>query len=1389
MADETAKTSLVFDASGAQKGAADFRAASEQVIAAENAATTAVDAGEVKKAASRGRGAKAAQDSAAVQVAAAKAGADAVVTSADRILRSTTQQMATLDRYAKMWDPLAAAAGRAAKQLDTVWDIAQKTKGDVQVRALSMMTEAVDRLNTATRNLAAGFDVDKRIAELTARFDPATTSARAMTAQLKDLNDAQRLGIIGGDAYLAEQQRIIESYDQGAQAAAKAAAQQREMIAAAQATQAAQNAQAATADPRTILGLSAGAGTGSAQASAAVFEEATQAQAALAAQMQQLEAQFDPITTAARKYASALEDINAAVSLEVISEEEAAAQRAKQATSYGQAATSVQAATRYLGNYGESAFAARFATQQLGVQTVQFFSSLQAGQPFIQAFIGQAHQLVDVAIATGTGFKTLATGVASFFTSIGRWVVANPIVTAMIATTAALFTMGAMAEATARRVENLKNVLSGVRGDYVAASAAAEQLAKSLAASSATMLTTAQSREAAQTLFQGGFSGTVEQGQAVVKVFADLSKVVGEAQPNFKRLAEAMQDPAAVMQQLLDQNHLRGLNQELVNNVKRMQDAGNYAGAAAAAMQAFINATKNVPEGNQTPLEKALKGLEEAFKRTGQAGRSFAETIGTAMTNAAAAVINGMASMIPLVQRFLDHLSGKGNIATATGDFTSFLPGDQQKLLAAPGAQPTVLSSAGAAGIMQLMPGTAAGLGVNPFIPNENVLGGLKYIQQLATQMQSFPGGVEQGVARSYLTGPHGNVMSGAATDYSEKVFSADVSKLPTETAAMIDFWGKTLNLPPNLIALGKRIATVESGGVQGPTNATQAFVTPPGAVQTVPVAPTKTTAELLPTGNEFQKALDDAAKLTKGYGLLYDKQKDLAGQQKLLETAVAISFTTGDIAGAIKYSTALQALAGQQYLAISPQQEFIKGLKQQAETAQIVTEGDRRMAEALQQLNELNKQHPDTASEQQRGQVINAVLEQQSGAYKQLAHETELQIAQQDALTLAYGQGYAAVAKVTAATQAYNDAIKLFPAGTQRQAAQEALTQQNLRRATSTQETAAAQQSLQNQDTLTIIQAETDTLMQNNAQRTLYLAHLKNELEAKRLLPNASEAVRQKYVQEADAIAGATLELQRQQNALATISGAFESAFDTIGNSITQALLQGQGAAINWRNIMTSVAQQVLQAFLKMAVLNPILNSLFGGNRSTITDVFDTLNKTTPGSSSTSDSSGGFAGSLIGLALKGIGLIGGGVDSSSFDPGTLGAVGDASGLTPGGQALQSLGLFQPLPAHHAGGIVGSNDNLPMTLFPTAMIAGLPRFHGGLGGNEFAAILQKGERVLTEQQQQQVQAAANGGGDTVSISIDARNSTPEAVNSFRRSLPQIAGIMSDQMTKAKMRNR
>lgn len=48
------------------------------------------------------------------------------------------------------------------------------------------------------------------------------------------------------------------------------------------------------------------------------------------------------------------------------------------------------------------------------------------------------------------------------------------------------------------------------------------------------------------------------------------------------------------------------------------------------------------------------------------------------------------------------------------------------------GGNPNAISSAGAIGLMQLMPGTARGLGVDPHDPLRNLEGGIKYLAQLS---------------------------------------------------------------------------------------------------------------------------------------------------------------------------------------------------------------------------------------------------------------------------------------------------------------------------------------------------------------------------------------------------------------------------------------------------------------------------------------------------------------------------------------------------------------------------------------------------------------------------------------------------------------------------------
>lgn len=112
---------------------------------------------------------------------------------------------------------------------------------------------------------------------------------------------------------------------------------------------------------------------------------------------------------------------------------------------------------------------------------------------------------------------------------------------------------------------------------------------------------------------------------------------------------------------------------------------------------------------------------------------------------------------------------------------------------------PNAVSPVGAQGIFQLMPATAAGLGVtNAFDPTQNINGGLSYLSQLMSEFSS----PEEALA-AYNWGP-GNVQSAVAT-YGDSWFD----HIPTVTQNYVS--GILGSAPASTVSVPSGLTSLDS--------------------------------------------------------------------------------------------------------------------------------------------------------------------------------------------------------------------------------------------------------------------------------------------------------------------------------------------------------------------------------------------------------------------------------------------------------------------------------------------------------------------------------------------------------------------------------------------------
>ena len=77
-------------------------------------------------------------------------------------------------------------------------------------------------------------------------------------------------------------------------------------------------------------------------------------------------------------------------------------------------------------------------------------------------------------------------------------------------------------------------------------------------------------------------------------------------------------------------------------------------------------------------------------------------------------------------------------------------------------------SSVGAIGLMQLMPETASAIGVNPYNPLENILGGAIYLRNQLERFADYGKYAVTDAVAAYNAGPQAVINAGGVPNYSE---------------------------------------------------------------------------------------------------------------------------------------------------------------------------------------------------------------------------------------------------------------------------------------------------------------------------------------------------------------------------------------------------------------------------------------------------------------------------------------------------------------------------------------------------------------------------------------------------------------------------------------------
>ncbi|KXV62629.1 phage tail protein [Acetobacter orleanensis] len=939
---------------------------------------------------------------------------------------------------------------------------------------------------------------------------------------------------------------------------------------------------------------------------------------------------------------------------------------------------------------------AKLESYQVGIladEAHKFFDQILAGGSAMQAAFYQVPNMVQVM----GGFGASIQRVGSFIMGPAGLVAAGA------AGGLALYELGKYAESEAEKLAKLSQQLRSTRTDAAAMASTITSASKDLGSQPGWTDETA--RTAATSIGSTyNFNGTSADIQSIAGMARDIGAVFGSLEDGLKAVKTAMENPAAEIEALYKQ-HLPGVDQALVEQVKNLQAAGRQGDAYALVMDKLTAATKGAYEDSLTPFQRAMENLRKAADPVTDKIKDLSLAIGQYL-------VEGVTDLLNLTQ-------GK----YAQGDFKY-----------AAGTAPVSAS------------GNVSGTSLTVNKDHPQMVG----LMQINTDYKSkydpttLDGNIDEGITRfqSFLK-QTGNVRSalslyGGATPgsanadaYISKLGQQVVSQLPPVISGRIDAEAEKLGTSPGIANIMKMIAMAESSGKQWQD---QTYSN---------VAPKSEGA-----ANDHAKSaavIDDQRSLTGGAandaggystGSVEESRKEIAAyiqqQQALEDTQKKAGKDWSETAEHI--TNARIALAN----TLTPQEQITQGLKDQDAGLNSQTGYWRSMAEVVAQFG---TQARGTGVDQ--AALTDALKEKQrqlAAAYDDGTVAVQRQSQAQQAIASVAGSSAQEIQHATNYQQAYNEALENFDPHSQQFA--DAVNKRVTALNSLTDAQQRAQQIQQNtglQDNLSMVQAETNSLGMNAQARQVMLARMQAEIQMHRQYGAILPQEAQDYVDLTAQIAQASAEYEHQQQVVQDVTGSISGMADELSSGITQGFLQGTSSGMSFKNMLKGVETQIASLLVKFALINPLLNSIDGGTRTTLSDVTNLIS----GSGSSGSASLGVLGSLSGLSVGQQQAYRNEVTQSAMPGSGWAPTGDVMALAGVKQASALDNLFAGKAADGSG-IFSSLGSTVGTIGSYAGIAGAAVGIGTMIYSVFKGLFAKSHYAYTDVIAQNGQLATGG---------------------------------------------